>query len=275
MRPSYSRIGERFVPIWTGGEHDEHQRWVTDLSGDNIHDQRLEELRQQYFVWKNGLVDGLYVGFEHYRRCFMLNPLGGLETSERFPKFFAAQRGMESDTMLWRAEVGADVFMEYMELRRSLDERHLAKLEAWITSFDIIAQRPYNHEDIEAQWLAHLPAEHWMSFQKAVARHPYFRDRLDLVNFHHRGIHFCNMYIMRPDLFEEYMPLMYDIMHSLTEHINPAERTRGLLAERLFSVWLLFKRLEDPSLRITTVPHMLCVDPENLPTLPQGVVAPV
>ena len=125
--------------------------FMSDLDGINIaHDNLYAELRHQYFVWKNFIEDYDYIGFEHYRRPFFIDPLPAAELAARF-----------SDLMAMRLYFGAfniagmrrdsSVFSDYLTMRRSLDSACIAQVKGLIGSYDIVVPKA-NNENIERQW---------------------------------------------------------------------------------------------------------------------------
>ncbi len=71
------RLTQGLFATLVSGLHDAPDgSYLGDLGGDNIaHDNAYTELRHQYVVWKNLLRHYDYVGFEHYRRMFVIDPM--------------------------------------------------------------------------------------------------------------------------------------------------------------------------------------------------------
>jgi hypothetical protein len=261
-RPLFPATGDVFVPIWTGGEADPAGRWITDLQGLNLHAAPdFNEMRQQFFVWRN-LMDGAdYIGFEHYRRLFLLDPLPADDCGLRFPRVLQARRSMAADTLLWRHDSDCATFIQYLQLRRSLTPSETETLTRWVASYDIIAPRRHTFAPMEIQWKqCKCSDEVWDAFVKSISLSSFWRDRKSYINFAQVGTHYCNMFIMKIALFDEYMQFWSEVMFNLQGAVDRSLRYLGYLSERLFSLWVLQKQIENSLLRVVDVPYLFCPD---------------
>lgn len=259
-RPIFPASGEIFTPIWTGGTIDPAGRWLTDLDGLNLHSERdFNEMRQEFFAWRN-LLGGLdYIGFEHYRRLFLLDPLPADMCGARFPRILEARRSLAANSLLWRHDSDTETFVQNLQLRRSLTPSETAALKNWIASHDIIVPRRHTFAPLDIQWQqCELSDELWSHFKEAIAASKFFRTAPNYMNFSQIGAHFCNMFIMKVDLFSEYMQLWSEVMFSLQGVVDRSSRHLGYLSERLFSLWVLQKQIENPLLRVTDLPYLFC-----------------
>ncbi len=66
---------------------------------------------------------------------------------------------------------------------------------------------------------------------------------------------FCNMFIMREELFDAYCSWLFPLLQRFTEQWDPSHlsketlRTPGHLSERLFNIWLIHEKRTNPKLR--------------------------
>jgi hypothetical protein len=276
-RPIFPACGELFAPIWTGGVLDPDGRWLTDIDGLNLHAAAdFNEMRQEFFVWRN-LLDGVdYIGFEHYRRLFLLDPLAAEDCGARFPRVLEARRGMAANALLWRHDSDTETFVQYIQLRNSLAPSEIHALTEWIGGHDIIVPRRHTFAPLDIQWRqCNLPDDLWAHFIEAIAASDFFRDRKNYMEFSQIGAHFCNMFIMKAELFREYMQLWLEVMFSLQGMVDRSSRHLGYLSERLFSLWVLQKQIENPLLRVTDIPYLFCPEPDLAETLAAAGLAPV
>jgi hypothetical protein len=229
--------------------------FMSDLGGINIaHDNLYAELRHQFFVWKNLLASYDYVGFEHYRRPFFIDPLPVAELAARFPDlmskrlYFAAFNiaGLRSKS---------SVFGEYLAMRRSLDSDSVAQVMAWIGSYDIVVPKA-NNENIERQWKQSHDAELWDVLKAGVQSSAYFAQRTNFVFFELERCHFANMYVMKRDLLDEYLHFCFGVLDYCRSNAALTGRALGYFSERVFSFWLYQKRIECPSLRVLELPFI-------------------
>lgn len=263
-RPLFPAFGDVFTPLWTGGEVDQAGRWLTDLDGLNLHSEKdFNEMRQEFFAWRN-LLDGLdYIGFEHYRRLFLLDPLPAEACGARYPRLLEARRSMAANSLLWRYESDAETFVQYLQLRDSLTPSDISALKNWIASHDIIVPRRHTFAPLDIQWRqCNLPEEVWEHFMEAISASKLFQTTVNYMNFSQIGAHYCNMFIMRVELFSEYMEFWSDVMFSLQGVVDRSARHLGYLSERLFSLWVLQKQIENPLLRVADLPYLFCPEPD-------------
>ena len=274
LRPSFPAAGELFMPIWSGGAADPRGRWLTDLDGLNIHSQPLDEMRQQFYVWRN-LLGGLdHVGFEHYRRLLPLDPLPAADCETRYPRVLALRRQLAANALLWRGDVDAATFEDYLRLRRELTHADVEALKRWVSRFDVIVPRRYLAAPVDLQWrMCGLSDDVWRRFVRSIEVSSFWRSRRSYIDFGQIGAHFLNMFILRADLFDEYMSFWAEVMFNVQGSVEPESRQLGFLSERLFSYWMLQKQIEDPLLRVAELPHLFCADAAAAPDPPPSSAA--
>lgn len=194
-----------------------------DDSGDNISDKNHEycELTVQYYAWKNEYAD--FYGFCHYRRflCFDESvPLPylafGKMTSERLGKYISSSQEIEQmckdcDIIIPRSEdMGISVYEHYSTSRFHYKE----DLELFV---EIISER--------TPFLV-----------------PFVNDYLS-----QNRQYFCNMFIMRREVFCEYCELLFPLLAEFdrrkTKHGSfQDDRTDGYLSERFVGIFVAYSR---------------------------------
>jgi hypothetical protein len=277
-KPCFPRVADLFVPIWTGGEADPGKRWLTDLQGVNIHSKTsYNEMRQEFFVWRNLLGQSEYVGFEHYRRPFLLDPRNIQIAESRYPSVLAARKQMAANVLMWHASVEPEIYADYVQMRQGLSARERVDIKNWIKNFDMILSRPYPGMPIVTQWRqCGLSMEIWDRFIAALESSSYWQGRTNHIHYEQVGAHYCSMFIMRVDLFCEYMAFWWDVMQKIEPTIDPTTRYLGWLSERLFTYWVMQKRIEQPMLRVGELPFLYCEEAKQAgKILGERGVAPV
>ena len=207
---------------------------LRDDTGDNITELNPMycELTAQYWAWKN--VDADYYGFCHYRRYFDFsderheeNAWG--EVMDDFIDAEAQERYGLTDEAIRKAVEGFDIITtELKDIREfpypesdhvatPVDQWHAAESlvdEDLITLFAIVSEmHPDYAEDVEA-----------------FANGNYSR--------------FCNMFIMRKDIFGSYCNWLFPILEhfmaatNMSRYSAEALRTPGHLAERLLNIFI-------------------------------------
>ncbi len=255
LEPTFTCNTEIFQTLVSNRPAPGDGSFLSDLGGVNIaHDNLYGELRHQFFVWKNLIGSYDYIGFEHYRRPFFIDPLPVAELAARFPDlmsmrlYFAAYNvaGMRRDSV---------VFGNYLAMRRSLDGDRIAQVKDWIGSYDIVVPKA-NNEHIERQWKQSHDAELWDVLKAGVQASSYFTRQPNFVFFDLERCHFANMYVMRRDLLEEYLCFCFEVLDYCRSNAALTGRALGYFSERVFSFWLYQKRVESPRLRVLELPFL-------------------
>lgn len=204
-----------------------------DDEGDSIESKNPMycEMTVQYWAWKNALKNASYVGFCHYRRYFNFsgthyeeNPYG--EVIDDYIDADAVHKYGLDDKSVLRAVEGYDVITTGFHDLRDMPGHFSTPREHY-------AQAPLLHlEDIDRMVgiIARLYPD-------------YVADARAFLNGHKSC--FCNMYIMRTEIFERYcewlFPILdaYTVQTDMTTYSKEALRTPGHLAERLFNIYYL------------------------------------
>lgn len=255
-KPSVFPSASLFIPVHAGAAVSpaDVPGTVRDDSGDNISSEnaRYCELTTQYWAWKNSTAD--YVGFCHYRRHFIFSP-------ERFA---------ENDY----GEVLEPFLDERSAQKYGLTDEAMQKA---IDGWDIITT-PLNDvrtmggfANLIDQWEAdaHLRKQDLLLMRDVVHREQpaYYADMMDVLRG--RRASFCNMFIMRKQIFEAYcewlFPLLaaFDAQSDMSHADTQRLRTVGHLAERLLNVFVLHQMRLHPQLRVRRLQcvHFLQTDP--------------
>ncbi len=64
------------------------------------------------------------------------------------------------------------------------------------------------------------------------------------------------MYILRSEIFHDYMKFWHEAVQYIASHITVYPRLVGHFAERLFNFYLMQKRMEDPLLKVGRLPYL-------------------
>ena len=201
-----------------------------DDVGDNISDKNPSycELTAQYWAWKNAKAD--YYGFFHYRRYMS------------FSKYQHAH------------SVFQDVEFDYLT-PKIFDDLHLNEDEMYktITKYDVIATTP-----VYINQLDYRLKNNYQQYSKTSYLHSKDMDLLmeiikekypDYYSTAYEYIYkkpygyFCNMFIMKKELFMEYSEWLFDILFEHEKRSNYSNyspegfRVSGHLGERLFGIY--------------------------------------
>ncbi len=235
---SYDLGGDFFVPFVQD---------VDGASGDSIVDKTaFSEGRGHYWLWKNvKFADEEFVSINQYRRCFwfpQLMPPGGPYASR--VDLMHKQQG-QSVLLMSRRE-----YIDYVHFVAASDR---GPLNYWIRDLDLVVCRSLEYPRSIAQiYGEHHRAADWEIYAQ-IAR----ANGLD--DGRHNWLTGHLMFIMRPDLFDEYMTLWWKVMQEVDQRVahedDPYQHRKiGFLTERFMSSWLIKKRAETPTLRVQTLP---------------------
>lgn len=255
LRPSFTCNTEIFQTLVSNIEAPADGAFMSDLHGLNIaQDNLYAELRHQYFVWKNLLGEYDYIGFEHYRRPFFIDPLTPAELESRFPDLLALRQHFAAFHIAGLRRNAAD-FGRYLAMRRALDAPAIARVKNWVASYDIITPKA-NDENIEAQWKQFHDPDCWDVLVNAVRENKYFLTHPNRIFFELQRCYFANMYIMRRDLLDEYLTFCFEVLALCRAQKTLIGRALGYFSERVFSFWLYQKRIDHPTLRVLELPFL-------------------
>ncbi|WP_239463493.1 DUF4422 domain-containing protein [Collinsella intestinalis] len=214
-----ARSGERFA--WA--LHDDEGENISDLNP------MYCELTTQYWAWKNTRSD--YVGFCHYRRYFDFSP--DVHRENEYGEVMdgridgATQRRYSlSDSAIRETVRSFDVITTPL-----VDVRKFMGSKATLRSHYDAA--PHLHvEDLDSV------------MESVIRRDPSYREDVDAFLGGHAA-RFCNMFIMRRDIFDEYCSWMFPILEEfcdatdMSRYSKEGLRTPGHLSERLLNVFLM------------------------------------
>lgn len=212
-----------------------------DNTGDNISplNPAFCELTGMYWAWKNDLTSD-YLGFMHYRRFLDFNP----------------EINRMNDTV-------HGVLVDHFE-DEFLDDFGLTenRIEEVLLTCDGVITKPINfHElgikSVEAQYRS-APHHRIKDFRLAekIVSELYPNDAVFFKKMAKGAtLYPCNIFVFKRALFLEYCEWIFPILRELHERIDTtgyssqSKRAVGFLAERLFTVFLLKKKAQEPQLR--------------------------
>jgi hypothetical protein len=150
-----------------------------------------------------------------------------------------------------------------MDMRRELDLAARRRVEDQICSYDLVVVKS-QVEEIERQWKDGPDADLWDAIVEAGRDGLQRRYGTCHVNFNMTHVHWLNSYVMRIDLFADYMAFCFQALGVLeriltTPRADARPRVLGHIAERLFNFWLYQKCISDRCLRVLELPMLMHV----------------
>ncbi len=219
------------------------------------------ELTTQYWAWKN--IDAKYYGFCHYRRYFNFsdnvyeeNPWG--EVVEDYINNKSREKYCLDDESITNAIDGFDIIT---------------------TMINNVGEFPDAYKNIRDhyEYAYHLRVEHIDLIAKILKEeHPDYAQDADEF-LYGKDACFCNMYVMKKELFFSYCEWMFPLLEKFMDQWDPSTlshegmRTPGHLSERLFNIWLNHQKRTNEDLKHKQVQCVHFEHPERkyIPRLEQ------
>lgn len=233
-KESYVPSNSLLIPIQVGAALNSKklEGMLYDNIGDNISKKNKYycELTAQYWAWKNSNAD--YCGFFHYRRylSFQKEHLIDGNRESRLPKPYITYESINDDTIdkICLNEVAIRELIEQNDLLVPIKEKiNCSVYEQYKTS-------PFHKiEDLDT--VINIIKE----------KYPQFSDAMDKYLKSNKS-YYCNMYIMKKSIFDEYCNWLFDILlehekrRNLKEYSVEEYRVSGFLAERLFGIYYTY-----------------------------------
>lgn len=179
--------------------------YLYDSIGENISEKNKSycELTGLYWIWKNSKYK--YIGLCHYRRFFV--------------KYVG--KPLSSKNIIRKLK-NKDIILPYKrQLKKTMYEEYAE--EHYSKDLD-------NCENIIKQ------------------EYPEYLDSYKYV-MNQKSMYFCNMFIAKKELIDQYCEWLFNILNKLekitdlTDYDDYQKRIYGFLAERLFNVWIYYKKL--------------------------------
>ena len=254
---------EIMLPIEVGADlRSRHiEGYIQDNTGDNISakNKMYCEVTAQYWAWKN--LDADYYGFFHYRRY--------LNFSENKYSLDSWQNITEerlNDTCLKKYNLNDDCIRNLVETYDLVlsEEKNVAKMPDRNAS---VYEQYKNGRSLNIRDLD-------LVRDIIAAKHPDYLDTFDEV-MKGRKTCLCNMYIMKKELFHEYMSWLFDILFEFEKKADMSEytvegyRTPGHLAERLLTVFCWYTERKK-NLRVKKLQTIIFLKTDQKMTLAQA-----
>lgn len=227
--------GSSILPVQVGAKRakERFENMLHDDEGENISSKNPQycELTAQYWAWKN--VDADYYGFCHYRRYFDFT-----ETPHKENDF---------------GEIIDSYIDDHAVSEYGIDDATIAES---VKGWDIITtplndvRRIGGFSNLKQHWDAdkHLRLKDLRHMYDILcSRHPEYKVDADAV-LNGRKAAFCNMFIMKKEIFFEYNEWLFPLLDEFAEATDfsrmdvQTTRTVGHLSERLLNIFIAHKK---------------------------------
>ncbi|MEG2174892.1 MAG: DUF4422 domain-containing protein [Oscillospiraceae bacterium] len=253
--------GTFLIPIQVGAANAKVRfpEMLHDDEGENISAKNplYCELTAQYWAWKN--LDADYYGFCHYRRYF--NFSGKTYEEDRWGNIeadFMDQKAIRmfglDDDSIRRAVEGYDIVTTSRKNLRRMPERYASVNDQYQKAKRLHAR--------DLQTVLEIIDEKYPQYSAAARRH-----------CQGHVTSFCNMYILRKEIFFDYCAWLFDILAEferrtdMSLYSREALRTPGHLSERLFGIYYLALSEQRRDLKVGEVQCVLFGNTDPQPML--------
>lgn len=214
---------EMYRPLHVGRKGKPDLGYVGDDSGDSISHKNAGfcELTGLYWVWKNAIENSDYIGFSHYRRYF------------QGQNYIFKDKKILTESEVLKAFESCDIILPVK--RKYLIE----------TVYNHYKNAHYESDLLKTRRvIANLSPEYLPAFDTVMRR---------------KSLYLCNMFIMKKQMFNEYMSWFISILDELESIIDTRDydsfqgRVFGFLGERLFNVWVEQSKLSKKEIRVVNL----------------------
>lgn len=252
-------IGDLFAPFVTGRSAGSHADIMSDNNGINIaQEQSYAEMRAHYYIWKNRLAGYDYVGFQHYRRLFFFDQMAA---AAQDPLCTAIRNHFLREPHVF-IDLTPEMFHHYQTILRQCGAADIELIKDFIGRHDIITVRPICGPLGEQYAAFHLAGD-WDALVRLLPQHSRFRSKPQFMSPDLKLLYTCNMFIMRASEFDEYMNFWHELITGFAREVKPHDdpyqrRVYGFMSERIFSLYVHQRRMEQPLLRFAEMPGIMC-----------------
>lgn len=201
------KLPSYYKPILVGSYNKKINDYIRDDMGKkqiSNKNQNYCELTGMYWIWQNINIE--YVGLCHYRRYFVT----------RYKKILKKEK-----------------------ILKFLKSNDIILPKKWYTNKSIYEHYREKHNIKDLENCKKIIQENYPDYLESFDR---------IMNGH--GMYTCNMFITRKKIYDEYSEWLFDIMTKLekitdvSKYDDYQKRIYGFLSERLFNVWIDYKKLK-------------------------------
>lgn len=201
---------------------------LSDNAGDNISEKNPYycELTVQYYAWKSSSAD--YLGFFHSRRYI------SFDRGKLVDKSFSKRR-------LPRPYVVRSLPEKRLLEKNGYSEENILSLLSDYPFIAVIPERMYEtaYENL-VRTQKNGEAEYKLIKKKLEESYPEYLPAFDEY-MSSKYLYFCNMFLMRRDIFDRYCEWLFDILEYIDLRLpERMKRDDGMIAERLFGVFAVY-----------------------------------
>ena len=229
-----------FTPINVGANTNHIKKEILkDNSLNNISDKNPHfcELTALYWAWKNNSDD--YVGLMHYRRIFLKSEDLLLSNNLKKLRLFLRKKLNKHSINHYYSKIidESKIEKELKDLNYFFDNE--------LINYDIVMAAPLYLDglSIEEQFLSVHSQRFFTKMIKVIEElYPDMKESM-LKTLKRKDMSAFNMLVMKRDIYEKYMEVLFSVMFKIEQDINLdqedsyQQRMTGFLAERFFNIY--------------------------------------
>lgn len=225
-----------FVPVQVGAALTDWrgEGMKYDNEGDNISEKNpwYCELTAQYWAWKNCDCD--YFGFFHYRRYLAFSDIYPVDASGRLQSKKTVCPYIELDDI---REDLSSYRLDESWMRQQIEKYDLITVLREKINTTVYRQYEQYHSVGDLDMILEILTQKYPEYKNASKQYMASKE-----------IYYMNMFVMRKELFYEYMSWLFDILSEFENRKKGSDqqtmqtRLIGFLAERLFGVFYIYQR---------------------------------
>lgn len=152
-----------------------------------------------------------------------------------------------------------------------LPKLNAESIENLCSNYDIILPAPFYDENF-SMYSQYAYCHHSKDLDACIAYiklyYPQISHCISILHKCPASWHTCNMFVMKRELFLEYCEWLFSVLFGADicykDYDSYQKRVFGFLSERLFNIWLCYKKATSPRLRVKTLPVIfLRFEPKN------------
>lgn len=246
-KPEFINIHNNiYIKIWAGKNGYKNNSVIGDDTNDNISDKNCyySELSGIYWVWRNTQQE--IIGSCHYRRYFTALPE---------PFLYKLKRLLYYPARIYKKRYGL-IYTNNIELfePRIIDFETITNI---LKKYDaILPQKRKFRYSVREHYKRYHNENDLLIIEDIIReKHPDYLNAFYLVMKSNR-LYSNNMFILKQNIFNEFMEWWFDILFEFERRINLADYTEyqqrimGFMGERLLTVWFFHSNLKIKELQL-------------------------
>lgn len=212
------------------------------------------ELTACYSAWKN--YNSKYVGLMHYRRIFTEGHFIINKSISKL-KFYGKNMYYCYDCKDPNHHYNNLIYIKDRKDVEKISNSFYTYLQTNLSNNDIYVPKKisYKYLNLEQQFILNHNTDDWLLFKNIITKnYPFLIESFEIIS-KSKSFYAYNMFIMKKDIFDKYMDILFDILFKMEEFVNLKNKTTyqarlfGFLSERFLNIYIHYL-LKDENIRL-------------------------